>query len=339
MVQSLSIIQCRTALDKSDKSSIQGLLGEQMNTQSSHILVIGAASVDVKGRALGALQLGASVPGDITVSFGGAGRNVAENLARLGQPTILLSAVGDDAFGKQILERTASGGVDVREVIVIPEHHSAAYMAILDEKGSKTFAVDEMVTMRFVTPAYISSHSSFFKDAQMLVLDANLSPSSLAAAIRTARRYGVPVAADPTSTTLAPRLKKHLPDLAMVKPNAAEAELLLGHPIHGRTDAMAATQEMVALGTGLAVITLGDEGLCYASSRERGYLPAIRCEVVDYTGVGDALTATVVYGLVNGLPLGEAMRLGLSAATLTLKCNETVCPDMSLERLYDQLVI
>jgi pseudouridine kinase len=125
----------------------------------------------------------------------------------------------------------------------------------------------------------------------------------------------------------------------MIKPNVAEAGLLLGHPIHGRTEATAAAQELVARGTGLAVITLADEGLCYASSRESGYLPAIRCQVVDYTGAGDALTAAVVYGLVNGFPLDEAMRLGVSAATLTLKCSETVCPDMSLERLYDQLVI
>ena len=84
-----------------------------MNVKSSHILVIGAASVDLKGRAQKALQLGASVPGDITVSFGGVGRNVAGNLARLGQPTILLSAVGDDAFDTRIPERTASGDRNV----------------------------------------------------------------------------------------------------------------------------------------------------------------------------------------------------------------------------------
>ena len=49
---------------------------------SPHILIVGAASIDVKGRAHKALQLGTSVPGEITVSFGGVGRNVAENLAQ-----------------------------------------------------------------------------------------------------------------------------------------------------------------------------------------------------------------------------------------------------------------
>jgi len=305
----------------------------------SHILVIGAASVDVKGRAAKALQLGTSVPGEIRVSFGGVGRNVAENLARLGQPTILLSAVGRDPFGAQILEHTANAGVDVSRVIITPKRHSAAYLAILDEAGSKTFAVDEMATMSLVTPAYIRSYRALFKDAAMLVLDANLSPAALASAISAAKRDGVPVAADPTSTTLAPRLKKHLTDLAIVRPNLAEAEVLCGHPIRGRTEAMIAAKELVSCGVGTAVIALAEEGLCYATSREQGYIPAIRCEVVDYTGAGDALTAAIVYGLVNGFPLGEAMRLGVSAATLTLKCYDTVCPDLSLERLYDQLVI
>ena len=125
----------------------------------------------------------------------------------------------------------------------------------------------------------------------------------------------------------------------MITPNETEAGLLLDRTVKGRSEATAAAQELVARGVGLAVITLGEQGLCYASSRGSGYIPAIRCEVVDYTGAGDALTAAVVYGMVNDLPLDESMRLGVSAATLTLRCPDTVCPDMSLEHLYDQLVI
>ena len=102
---------------------------------------------------------------------------------------------------------------------------------------------------------------------------------------------------------------------------------------------MEAAQELVAHGIGIAIITLAEEGLCYATPGASGYIPAIRCEVVDYTGAGDALTAAVVYGLVNEFPIDEAMRLSVSAATLTLKCVDTVCPDLSLERLYNQLVI
>jgi pseudouridine kinase len=60
---------------------------------------------------------------------------------------------------------------------------------------------------------------------------------------------------------------------------------------------------------------------------------------VDLTGAGDALTAAIIFGLLNDLPIVEAVRVGTSAAALTLQCRETVCPTLSLDRLYDQLVI
>jgi pseudouridine kinase len=93
------------------------------------------------------------------------------------------------------------------------------------------------------------------------------------------------------------------------------------------------------MGVDIAIITLAEKGLCYATPEVGGYIPAIRSEGVDRTGAGDALTAGVVFGLLNDFPIDEAVRLGVSAATLTLQCKETVCPDLGLERLYDQLVI
>ena len=65
----------------------------------------------------------------------------------------------------------------------------------------------------------------------------------------------------------------------------------------------------------------------------------MRTPVVDTTGVGDALTAAVIFGLVNEMPLDEAVRLGVSAAALTLRTRETVAKDLSLDRLYDDLVV
>jgi pseudouridine kinase len=106
-----------------------------------------------------------------------------------------------------------------------------------------------------------------------------------------------------------------------------------------RSKAIGAAKRLVAMGVDIAIITLAEKGLCYATPEVGGYIPAMRSEVMDRTGAGDALTAGVVFGLLNDFPVDEAVRLGVSAATLTLQCKETVCPDLSLERLYDQLVI
>ncbi|MDH4137735.1 MAG: PfkB family carbohydrate kinase, partial [Anaerolineae bacterium] len=109
--------------------------------ESPQVIVVGAASVDTKGRPRKALVPGTSNPGDIRISVGGVGRNIAENLARLGVRTTLLSAVGDDEWGQRILESTAAGGVDVSQVLINVEHSSAAYLAILDETGEKSISI------------------------------------------------------------------------------------------------------------------------------------------------------------------------------------------------------
>ncbi len=306
----------------------------------THILLIGAASIDTKGRASGPIQAGTSTPGVIRVSVGGVSRNIAENLARLGERVVLLSAVGDDESGRNILQQAAECGIDVSHVLVDASQHTAAYLAVLDGTGNLVMSIDDMaITTKLITPAFIYRHRALFRDARMIVLDANLSPATLATTFDLARKQGVPVCADPTSASLAPRLRPHLPELLLVTPNAAEAEALCGRQVRDRESALFAAQNLVGLGVQIAIVTLGHTGLVYATSQESGHVPAIECEIADFTGAGDALTAAVVLGLLNGLPVDEAVRLGSSAAALTLQCRETVCPTLSLERLYDQLVI
>jgi pseudouridine kinase len=70
------------------------------------VLVIGAASIDFVGRLKTDLRTGTSNPAQILGSYGGVARNIAENLARLGQPATLLAAVGEDQIGDQLLKVT-----------------------------------------------------------------------------------------------------------------------------------------------------------------------------------------------------------------------------------------
>ena len=47
----------------------------------------------------------------------------------------------------------------------------------------------------------------------------------------------------------------------------------------------------------------------------------------------------MLFGLVNDMELDDAVRLGVSAASLTLRHSGTVYPELTLEKLYEQLVI
>lgn len=304
------------------------------------VLVIGASSLDVKGRALEPLVAGTSNQGVIRSSLGGVGCNIAENLARLGVPTTLLSAVGADEAGKQLLAQAADSGIDITHVLFDPEGRTGSYVAILDHQGRLHMSIDDMAILNQITPRYVNDRRRLFRDAAMVVIDANLSPTTLKTVFRLVRKYQVPICADPTSKNLASRLRPYLGQLHMVTPNQAEAEALLeGWSTNGRDEAIAAAKQLVARGVEIAVITLAEMGVCYATSNESGHVPALDIKIVDFTGAGDALSAATIFGLLEKMPVDEAIRLGVSAAALTLQSRETVCHDLSLEKLYDQLIV
>ncbi|MGQ9586130.1 MAG: carbohydrate kinase family protein [Anaerolineae bacterium] len=315
-------------------------MGEKgQNGSQPLVVVIGAAGLDIKGRASHTLMPGTSAPGEIRNSVGGVARNVAENLARLGVQVVLLSAVGEDGPGRRLIAQAEECGINVRHVIRSRDHHTGAYLTVSDETGKPFVSVDDMKIMELITPAYIYANRRWFRDASMVVLDANVPPKAMESVFKLAERYGVPVSADPTSAVLAERLKPFLPRLYMVTPNVPEAEVFCGGHITHREGAIRAARRLVRKGIRVAIITRAERGVCYATPDASGHVPALQTDIVDLTGAGDALTAGVVFGFLNGFSVDEAVRLGVSAAALTLRSRETVSPELSLERLYDQLVI
>ena len=305
------------------------------------VIVIGGAGVDLIGRLDGELFHGTKNPANIRTSYGGVARNVAENLSRLGHRTVLLTAVGDDQAGKQLLAQAVQAGVDVSHVLTTTEHPTGTYLGILNTQGTLQFALDDINATQSLTPEYIESHAELFKDASSVFIDANLPKATMRKIFSKARQARIPVCADPASTGLAPRLKPFIPRLSLITPNGEEAGILCDQIIENDQpqDALEAAKCLVAKGVNIVLVSLGEFGVVYATSETSGYVPAIRTSVIDPTGAGDALNAAVLYALLNQIPLDDAVRLGVTAASLTLRHRGTVVDDLSLELLYDHLVI
>jgi pseudouridine kinase len=305
------------------------------------VLVIGGAGVDLVGRLKAELKPGISNPANIRISFGGVGRNVAENLARLGHPVRLITAVGEDLVGEQLVEQIEAAGVDISGTLRSSEHHTGFYLGVINPNGMLQFALDDINATNAITPRYLHAHEDLFQNASIVFIDANLPPNTLRTVFSLAGKAHLPVCADPTSTSLAERLQSYLPKLRMITPNGPEAAILCDRPfqVSKRQEAMDAAKCLIGQGVSMALLSLAEYGVVYASSETSGHVPAIRTKIVDPTGAGDALTATVIYSLLNDIPLDDAVRLGVTAATLTLQHRGTVIPDLSLEMLYDHLVI
>ena len=302
------------------------------------VLVLGTAGVDVVGRLYDDLQAGSSSPAKIRFSFGGVARNVAENLARLGHEVNLITAVGSGYFGDQLLRQLTDAGVK-HNLSIRTEEPTGSYIAVLSE-GEKQFTLDDMRAIDSLEPAHLRENYQLFKDSSLLFIDANLPNPVLKTVFSLAKRARLPVVADPTSISLANRLLDYMPELFIITPNSSEAGVYCESVFDDcdQQQAIEAAKLLVSKGVEIAIITLSEFGVCYATTDTSGYIPAIHTEIIDPTGAGDALTAMVMSGLLNEIPIDEAIRLGVSAASLTLRHNGAVVPDLSLEKLYDNLV-
>jgi pseudouridine kinase len=305
------------------------------------VLVLGAAGMDVVGRLEADLQPAASNPARIRRSYGGVARNIAENLARLGQPVRLITVLGNDRAGNDILEHTASAGVDVSAVLRTSDYPTGFYMGIIDKSGKLQLAVDDMRLLEEITPHSLQEQEALFKSSSLVFVDANLPVKTLRAAASLAKRAKIPICADTAAFTLAGRLAKFLPKYYLLTANSKEAGVLTGLTFEAsdRNTAREAARMLVNQGVGIALVTLAEYGVMYATSETTGHIPAIRTRISDPTGAGDAMTAAVLFALLNDINLDDAIRLGVSSASLTLRHPGSVYPHLSLEGLYDQLLV
>lgn len=307
----------------------------------THVLIIGASLMDNKGKPLAGLEPHTSNPGIIRLSRGGTARNVAENLARLGADVVLVSAIGADRIGRFLMETTIEAGVNVDYVVTSETHRSGSYIALLNPDGSLSVALDDTSVMEQITAQYLYQQRRLFRDATMVMVDGSLSEDALAMAMRLAEQYGVAVCADPSSARLAYKLCPYLDRLLLIAPNEVEAAAICGVEFTGfdPDSSIQVARQLVASGVKNAVVTLSDFGLAYATAAESGYIPPRYNQMVDSTGTGDAITAAIMFALLNELETIEAIRLGAAAAGLTLQTEETVVPDLSLDMLYDHLTV
>jgi len=310
--------------------------------EDGHVLVVGSAGIDVKGiYNSGDLEWGTSNLGTIRNTVGGVARNIAENLARLELETILLTAVGDDIQGKRIIEECENTGINCDHILEVEDSRTGTYMALLKPDGQLHVAISDFEITSYIDSDYLLDHEDLFKDALMIVIDATLSEDTLETVFDIAIRYKIKVCADPTTPALASRLCPHLSHLYLVVPNASETSAMCG-PAQEPTDrdsAIATAREFVSKGAGIAVVTLGKQGLAYADRGGSGFIQAVNTEIIDTTGAGDAFSGAAIFGLLNGVPVDEAMRLGITAASLTIESRHTVFPELSQDLLYEKLSI
>ncbi|MGZ3183125.1 MAG: carbohydrate kinase [Telluria sp.] len=298
------------------------------------ILCVGAANLDRKFRSIATLKLGTSNPARQDESFGGVARNIAENLARLGSPVALITAVGEDSSGRAMLEHAEAAGIDTRGTLRVAGCCSGTYTAVLDDHGQMMLALADMALYEQLTPDFIISRQPQRAAAALTVCDMNLPRDTIRALLDDAVRYAVPMVVVAVSEPKMERLPKDLTGCRLLILNQGELEVRTGREIHNDDDMLAACRQVQAEGAQDVIVTRGKTGVIYTVNGGIEKLAARPAQIVDVTGAGDAFAAAVCWSLFQGSDdLNLACRRGLQLSAMTLECEETVCPYLSSDSL------
>jgi pseudouridine kinase len=304
--------------------------------REAQITCIGAANVDRKAQSIHPVQYQESNPAEIVHSSGGVARNIAENLSRLGCTASLIAMFGEDIEGKWLLEETMRQGVNVSQAIVLPQSQTGTYTAILDPNGEMVMAVNDMRINDQLTEEMILSRWPHIASSELVLIDTNVPEHILTYVIERCKQEQLSLCVNTVSAVKAKKLPRDLNGIQLILPNRNEAEVLTDTKINSIAEATEACRQIIRRGVKQVVITLGEQGLVWATEDESEHLLPPKVEVADVTGAGDALMAGVLFGILKGESLHTACCLGMISASLTLQSKGTVS-SLNAEQLYSLL--
>jgi pseudouridine kinase len=302
------------------------------------VVCMGAANLDRKLRALAPLSLHTSNPASQAESFGGVARNIAENLARLGTPVALLTAVGNDSSGAALLAHAESAGIATHGALRLDDAASGTYTAVLDANGDMVVALADMALYDRLTPAFVAAREAQMTAASLVVADLNLPLDTVDALLAQARRSAVALVLVAVSEPKMARLPPALAGVRLLILNAGELAARVGRPLEDEAAMEAAMRDVQAQGARDVVVTRGAAGVLLTQPDGTiARLDAPPAEVADVTGAGDAFAAAVCWSLVQdgSDDLVLACRRGLHLSKLTVGTLDTVHPGLGPDSLAD----
>ncbi|WP_433238324.1 carbohydrate kinase family protein [Streptosporangium sp. CA-135522] len=279
------------------------------------VITVGVHIVDVLARPVESIPDGQDTHllEQIRITAAGAAAGTAVGLAGIGVPVASLGAVGDDELGDFLVMVMARHGVDVGGIVRKKgEQTAASILPIRPDGGRPSFHVPGTnlglsladLDRERVTGAQVVHLGGM--DATWGLHDPDF--FTLLAA---AREAGTIVTMDLLSNMpdLMRGARSFLPYVDYFLPNEEQALMM-----SGAAGAEEAALALLDEGPRAVLVTLGGEGSLVATASGVTRLPALDVPVVDTTGCGDAYCAGFIAGLVDGLEVVDAARLGTALA-------------------------
>lgn len=296
-----------------------------------YVTVIGGVNMDIHGFPKNQLISGDSNIGTVKMSLGGVGRNIGENLVRLGIDTKLISVLGDDIYGMKILEESSSIGLDTKDCLILKGENTSIYLAVLDETHDMSVAISSMDIFERMTVEFIKGKKHVIDNSKLCILDTNIPLDVIEHLVNYHRNTDFFL--DTVSTAKAKKVKDLIGNIHTLKTNKIEAESITGIKINNEDDLKANCEYLINKGVKQVFITLGKDGVFYGDKTTMNKIKATNVTPINATGAGDAFMAALVYCYLNEINIDESAKIATAASIVALSHENTINPNMSIETI------
>jgi ribokinase len=250
--------------------------------------------------------------GDLLSIPGGKGANQAVAAARLGADVHMVGRVGNDAFGRTLLNGLRAERVNTKFVRRTAGVATGCASILVDARGENCIVVSPGANAR-VTPADVDAAETIIRRAAVVVLQLEIPLATVRRAIALARKHGVPAVLDP-----APVPPGELPDalyrVDVLSPNEHEAAQLAGVR---RAAPSTVAARLIKRGLKRLVLKLGAKGsLSVDPAGVTRRAKPFRVKAIDTTAAGDAFTGALAVAMAEGMEIDAALRFANAAGAL-----------------------
>ncbi len=289
----------------------------------SKISIIGGSNVDYIAKANCEFKLKDSNTGSLNVSFGGVGRNIAENLTRLGNSVNFFTALGNDAYGIKIKEELEQIGCKVYSPIT--NYPSSSYIAIHSKQGDMEVALCDSRVMDELKEEYLEQYIDIIKQSDLVLLEANLSEQIIDYLFK--RLDNVKICIEGVSCPKVIKFKNYLDKIYLFKSNNIEVKAITNLEDSSLEDNV---KYLLNKGVKKVVVSNGEKPIIIGENNKVDQINIVPLEkVVSATGAGDALYSGIIDQILKGKELKESCLFGDKVAKLTLLSLQAVNKDIS----------
>lgn len=264
------------------------------------VTVIGSSSMDLVVTADKRPSKGETIIGNSFKTVpGGKGANQAVAAAMLGAEVTMIGCVGDDAFGKSILDNFRKNKVNVDCVRVISNCETGtAHITLAD--GDNSIIVVKGAN-DYITPDYVKE---VMRESDIVLIQQEIPEETVEYVSELCVQLNVPLLLNPAPAREIS--KKVIENATYITPNEHEAEILFG------------TSDLLKQYPNKVFITEGKNGVRFFDGIEDVVVPSYEVEVVDTTGAGDTFNAAFAVSLAEGKSIIDSLTFANGAAALSV---------------------